>query len=91
MKPETFATHTLHPRDQLEAWREWYSSVFEVTPKDPGCDGFSGETRLWNLGGFAISRTSASPVDVVRTKGHLGGIRSIIGSSAIARAARTLP
>jgi hypothetical protein len=71
MKPETFATHTLHPRDQLEAWREWYSSVFEVTPKDPGCDGFSGETRLWNLGGFAISRTSASPVDVVRTKGHL--------------------
>ena len=71
MTPETFTTRSLRPRDQFDAWREWYSPVFEVTPKDPGCDGFSGETRLWNLAGFAISRTSASPVDVVRTKGHL--------------------
>ena len=71
MTPETFTTQPLRPRDQFEAWREWYSSVFEVTPKDPVGDGFSGETRLWDLAGFAISRTSASPVDVVRTKGHL--------------------
>jgi len=91
MMPSIFTTRSLRPRDQFDAWREWYSPVFEVTPKDLTGDGFSGETRLWNLGGFAISRTSASPVDVVRTKGHLGGIRSIIGSSAIARAARTLP
>ena len=71
MKPEIFATSLRHPREQFEAWREWFSSVFEVTPKDPIGDGFLAETRLWNLGGFAISRTSASPVDVVRTKVHL--------------------
>ena len=71
MKPEIFATSLRHPREQFEAWREWFSSVFEVTPKVPIDDGFLAETRLWNLGGFATSRTSAPPVDVVRTKGHL--------------------
>jgi hypothetical protein len=52
MKPDLFATHSLPPRDQFEAWREWYSPVFEVTPKAPVGDGFSGEIRLWNLAGW---------------------------------------
>ena len=59
MKPEIFATSLRHPREQFDAWRERFSSVFEVTPKDPIGDGFLAETRLWNLGGFAMSRTSA--------------------------------
>jgi AraC-like DNA-binding protein len=69
--PHIFSNQAVRLHDQFEAWREWYSSVFEVIPKNPMADGFFGETRLWNLGGFAISRTCASPVDVVRTKGHL--------------------
>jgi AraC-like DNA-binding protein len=71
MTPETFATQALRPGDQFEAWREWYQPVFDVVPNDPMGDGFLGEIRLWKLGGFAMSRTSALPVDVVRTKGHL--------------------
>jgi AraC-like DNA-binding protein len=71
MKPDIFATQALRPRDQLEAWREWYSSVFEVAPKDPMGIGFSGETRLWNLGGLLMSRTIAPPGRVVRTAAHL--------------------
>jgi AraC-like DNA-binding protein len=71
MKPEIFMTHSLPPRDQFEAWREWYSSVFEVTPKDPIDDGFPGEIRLWNLGGLAISRTIAPSSQISRTKGHI--------------------
>jgi len=42
MKPDIFATRALSPRDQFEAWREWYSSVFEVIPTDPVSDGFPG-------------------------------------------------
>src|SRR5215469_467071 len=71
MKPETFATHTLHPRDQLDAWREWYSPVFEVIPKGRMSDGFPGETRLWTLEQSVMSRTTAPPARVFRTKGHL--------------------
>ena len=71
MKPETFATHPLHPRDQFEAWRAWGSSIFDVMPIDPIVDGFAAEMRLWTLGGFAMSRTIASSVHIRRTKGHL--------------------
>jgi len=71
MKPNIFATLALRPQDQLEAWREWYSSVFEVTPKDPIGHGFPGETRIWNLGGSLMSRTIAPPGRVLRTSSHL--------------------
>jgi len=71
MKPETFTTHAVRTRDQFEAWREWYSSVFEVIQKDPMGDGFPGEIRLWNIGGLAISRTIAPSIKILRTKGHL--------------------
>ena len=71
MNPDIFATQALCSREQLEAWREWYSSVFEVVPKDPTADGFSGETRLWDLGGLLMSRTIAPPARVVRAGSHL--------------------
>ncbi len=59
------------PRDQLEAWRQWYESVFDVIPRYPTGDGFAAEIHLWKLGGLAMSRTSAPAVHVVRTKSHL--------------------
>jgi len=60
MTPDTFATQPLRPRDQLEAWREWYQPVFDVIPGKPPSDEFSAEIHLWKLGGFAMSRTSAA-------------------------------
>jgi AraC-like DNA-binding protein len=71
MTPDIFATQPLRPRDQFEAWREWYWPVFDVVPKHAPGGEFPAETHLWKLGGLAMSRTSAPPVDVVRTKGHL--------------------
>jgi len=71
MIPDTFSTQHFPSRDQFEAWREWYSSVFEVIPKDAIGDGFPGEIRLWNLGGLAISRTIAGSSQISRTKGHV--------------------
>jgi hypothetical protein len=71
MTPDTFTTLALRPRDQFEAWREWYRPVFDVVPKNTQCDEFPAEVHIWRLGGLAMSRTSAPPLDVVRTKGHL--------------------
>jgi AraC-like DNA-binding protein len=71
MTPDIFATHAVRPLDQFEAWREWYSSVFEVIPEDRGSDGFAGEVRVWNLGGLAMTRTVAASVHILRAKGHL--------------------
>jgi len=71
MRPDTFATQPLRPRDQFAAWREWYRPVFDVIPKNGVYDAFPAEVDVWRLGRLAMSRTSAPPVDVVRTKTHL--------------------
>ncbi len=71
MTPERFATHSLPASDQLEAWRIWYHSVFDVTPRQLVDDGFRAESQLWKLDGLAVSRVSAPAIHVVRTKAHI--------------------
>ena len=72
MTPDTFATQSLRPRDQLGAWREWFEPVLDVLPKHaPGDDEFTAEVHMWKLGGLAMSRTIAPPVNVVRAKSNL--------------------
>jgi len=72
MTPETFTTQAVRPREQLEAWREWYQPVLEVMSKQPTGDGFPARTQIWKLGGLAVSRTTSSlPVHVIRTKSNI--------------------
>jgi len=71
MTPDTFATQPVRPRDQLEVWREWYQPVLDILPKHPTGDEFPAEIHIWTLGGLAMSRTIAPPVDVVRAKSNL--------------------
>ena len=71
MTPDTFATQPVRPRDQLEAWREWYQPVLDILSKHPTGDEFPAEIHIWTLGGLAMSRTIAPPVHVVRTKSNL--------------------
>ena len=55
MTPDNFSTHSLGPRDQLEAWREWFEPVLEVLPKHATSDEFTAETHMWKLGGLAMA------------------------------------
>jgi AraC-like DNA-binding protein len=71
MTPETFSTLSVRPREQFDAWRAWYRPIFDVLPKDQEIPAFPAETRVWNLGGVAMSRTAAPPVNVMRTGRHL--------------------
>ena len=59
MKPNSFATQVIRPRDQFEAWREWYQPVLDVISKQPTGDEFPAEIDLWKMGGLAVSRTFA--------------------------------
>jgi hypothetical protein len=63
--PENFSTHSLSPRDQLEACREWFEPVLDVLPMHAAGDEFTAEMHMWKLGGLAMSRTIAPPVNVV--------------------------
>jgi AraC-like DNA-binding protein len=71
MTPDNFATGPHRARDQFEAWLEWYRPVFDVVPMQPADLGFHAEIHLWQLGGLALTRTTAPPVQVVRSKRHL--------------------
>jgi len=71
MTPTSFRTQPLPLQDQFEAWREWYTTVFDVVAEPPSSGEFSAEIHLWTLDGLAMSRTIAPSVDVVRTKHHL--------------------
>ena len=70
LNPATFVTGDVRPNDQFEAWCEWFSPVFDISPQQK-CRGFAAENHIWDLGTVLISRVSAPPVRVVRGKGNL--------------------
>ena len=71
MTPDTFATQSLPPRDQLEAWREWHQPVLDFLLQQSTRYGFLAEVHLWKLVGLAMNRTSVPPAGVARTKSNL--------------------
>ena len=68
MTPETFTTEGLPRQQQYDAWRGWFGSVFETEPLGSPDDGFPAKSELWNLDGFVLSRVTAPPLKVTRTK-----------------------
>lgn len=70
MTPSFFTTQDLAPQDQLQAWQEWFSPVFEISPTESN-DEFRAQNSVWSLGDLVISRVVAPSVRVVRTKAHL--------------------
>lgn len=67
MQPDEFSTHSLPSSEQLEAWCGWYGSVFDTSSLQPE-RGFQARNLTWKLEGVAVSRVSAPPISVVRTK-----------------------
>lgn len=70
MSPTLFSTRSLEQQTQLDAWREWFWPVFEISPQQPD-HGFSAENQAWNVGGLLVSRVSAPAARVVRGKANL--------------------
>jgi hypothetical protein len=71
MTPETFTTQSLAPKDRYEAWHDWFQPVLDVTRTLPTNDECFAKNVVWKLGGLVISRVSAPPVRVMRTKAHV--------------------
>ena len=71
MTPQVFSTQSFAPGDRHEAWCEWFRPVLDVTAVDPSCSEFLAENSVWKLGCLVISRVSAPPVRVVRTKAQV--------------------
>lgn len=68
MTPESMSTHTIATYQQLDAWRGWFSSVFDVEEPADGRRGFLAESRYWAMDGFAIGQVSAPALRSSRSK-----------------------
>jgi AraC-like DNA-binding protein len=68
--PVSFSTSGLRGPDRFDAWRSFYSPVFDVVTNQPRGK-FDAKLYLWTLGGLALSRTTAPAVQITRTKNHL--------------------
>ena len=71
MQPDIFSTRSLSADEQLDAWRGWFHTVFDVAPGPSAAPGFHAENRVWTLDGFAVSRVSAPPLKASRTNAHI--------------------
>lgn len=69
MTPEIMSTHHLPPAQQLDAWRSWFSSVFDVEHHpEYGEQGFPAESRHWTMDGFGVSQVRAPSLRALRTR-----------------------
>lgn len=68
MTPVIFTTLGLAKAEQLDAWRGWFDTVFDVEVDDPQ-QGFAATSETWNLGGFGLSRVRAPKLRALRTPG----------------------
>jgi AraC-like DNA-binding protein len=71
MTPQVFSTQSLAPRDRQDAWHEWFRPVLDVVAVDQSYSEFVAENSAWKLGCLVMSRVSAPPVRVVRTKAQV--------------------
>lgn len=66
MAPIVFTTAGLPKAQQLDAWRGWFDSVFDVVIDHPE-QGFSATSETWNFGCFGLSRVSAPQLRATRS------------------------
>nr|WP_294553855.1 helix-turn-helix domain-containing protein [uncultured Rhodopila sp.] len=68
MQAERFDTADVPKADQYEAWLRWFDRVFDVDPGTRPEHGFHATSEIWALEGCALSRVTAPPVRVTRTR-----------------------
>ncbi|MCX5568385.1 helix-turn-helix domain-containing protein [Kaistia nematophila] len=56
IQPIVFSTAALPARSQFEAWRNLMSPVIDFDVPDGREGGFPAEQRVWDVGGFALTR-----------------------------------
>jgi AraC-like DNA-binding protein len=68
--PISFSTVKFPQQSQFDAWHSFFQPLFDVGNHST-IGGFGAEVHLWTLGRFAMSRTTAPPVHITRTRAHL--------------------
>jgi AraC-like DNA-binding protein len=62
-----FTTAALPKAQQLEAWRGWYDTIFDITSEQFGKDDFAAANSTWTVPGLTLSRVNSPANAVSRT------------------------
>lgn len=65
LQPVILRTHDLPAMQQVEAWRGWFGSVFDLEAAPQAA--FAAESHAWALAGMGISQVTAPRLRVFRT------------------------
>ena len=68
MYAHTFSTALLPMPQQLDAWRAWYDTVFDVAPAVERETPFVATNATWNLRGVTLSRVTSPANTVSRSR-----------------------
>jgi hypothetical protein len=63
-----FATASLPPSRQFEAWHDWYQPLFHTAARNPPEEGFRAKCSTWLLGALTVSQASAPAIWTARTR-----------------------
>ncbi|WP_336810988.1 helix-turn-helix domain-containing protein [Bosea sp. MMO-172] len=66
MTPIIFSTEGLPKAQQLDAWRGWFDTIFDLEVDGPR-QGFSATSETWDFGGFGLTRVRAPKLRALRT------------------------
>lgn len=62
-----FDTASLPAVQQLEGWRAWYATMFDVVPPSTTSEGFVAQNETWSTAGITLSRVRSPANAVQRT------------------------
>jgi AraC-like DNA-binding protein len=68
MIPTKFATASLPPSRQFEAWHDWYRPLFDTAARNPPEEGFRAKCSTWLLGALTVAQASAPAIWTARTR-----------------------
>lgn len=68
VSPFVFNTDSVSAADQVQAWREWFHPIFDISPAAGGSAPFRAENKVWDIGGILLSSAAAPATRVKRDK-----------------------
>lgn len=66
--PVVFSTNAPNASDGLDAWREWFHPILDISPARTEGGQFHSENKVWDIGGLLLSSVVASAARTTRGK-----------------------
>ena len=66
--PFVFKTDSLNLSAQVDAWRDWFYPLFDISVVEQDSAPFHAENKIWNIGGLLLSSALAPATRVSRGK-----------------------